>query len=311
MLLLGFVLAFPVTSQLVGGLRGHSPVLCWILPGFSTSSPLPQSSPQKAAGPPLGHCQHPATEELWAAGEGQGREQHLHAGSDEVMGTSAQGWLGTKGDGVAGQWVACLVLGLLQHGALWPFPVQYPLSSSSKLALGPSSSPVLKRSRSYLRAPLHGYQSVGAERVQSPSQNSPRLCPPLPWSEVGFTHTNDLVPPKTCCLESWPDSILTCSFFFQLWFFCFSFLHFFLEWDFLLLFSPLTSPFLSLCQPPSMPSPPHPFPQRKGGWVKTLSTQTVWQLGHSPVGEAEPDSAYARLFLSTDPQSSHLRRSIG
>lgn len=35
---------------------------------------------------------------------------------------------------------------------------------------------------------------------------------PLPWGEVGFTHTNDLVPPKTCCLESWPHSTLSCMF---------------------------------------------------------------------------------------------------
>lgn len=104
MLLLGFiVLAFPVTSPVVGGRsEGSLPIVLnttWLL----HITPLPQSSPQKAVGPSLGHCQHPGAEELWAAGEGQGREQHLHASSYEVMGTSAQGWLGTKGEGVPGQ----------------------------------------------------------------------------------------------------------------------------------------------------------------------------------------------------------------
>ena len=52
---------------------------------------------------------------------------------------------------------------------------------------------------------------------------------PRPWGKVGFTHTNDVVPPKSCRLESWSDSILTCTFFFKLRFFLVSFLPFFLE----------------------------------------------------------------------------------
>lgn len=131
-----------------------------------------------------------------------------------------------------------------------------------------------------------------------------------PWGEVGFTHTNDLVQPKTCCLESWPHSILTCTFFLPALIFFFWFLFFLSFWNetsyyFSLLLQVLSFSSVGL---PSMPSPPRPFPQRKGGWVRTLPTQSG--DFHPPVGEAEPDSACARLFLSTDPQVSHLR-SIG
>lgn len=57
--------------------------------------PLPQSSPQEAAGPALGALPAPQLQKSWAASEGQGRgagrEQHSHAGSDGVVGASAQG----------------------------------------------------------------------------------------------------------------------------------------------------------------------------------------------------------------------------
>lgn len=76
LLLLGFVvLSFPVISQLlVGGLReGSLPSVVlntfWLLHII----PLPQSSPQEAAGPALGALPAPQLQKNWAASEGQGR----------------------------------------------------------------------------------------------------------------------------------------------------------------------------------------------------------------------------------------------
>lgn len=86
-------LSFPVTSPVVGGRpEGVTPQYC---AEYCLASPHhPPASKQPPGGcRPItgGTASTPAAEELWAASEGPGREQHLHAGSDGVVRASAQG----------------------------------------------------------------------------------------------------------------------------------------------------------------------------------------------------------------------------
>lgn len=191
----------------MGGLRGSLPSVVLNTTWLLHIIPLPQSSPQKAVGPLLGALPAPRCK---SSGQlGGGREENSICMQALMKSWEPQlrvtGHQGRRGDGTVS---GMLGVGAAATWGLVPFSSSLPFNPNPQTSVGSQQLPCVE-TFSYRRAPLHGYQSVGVEWVHK----ALRVCPPLPWSEVGFTHTNDLVPPKTCCLESWPDSILTCIFF--------------------------------------------------------------------------------------------------
>lgn len=190
MLLLGFIVfVFPVTSPVVGGRpEGSLPRVVLNTAWLLHIIPLPQSSPTRLKAHHWGHCQHTAAEELWAAGEGWGREQHSHAGSDGVMGASAHGVTGHQG-----RWSGRAVSDMLgvgtaaTRGLVTLSCSLYPLTLTLQASVGSQWLPCVETVKEISKSSPSGMPKCGSRKSsQNPSQNPPCLIPPLPGVKWGL-----------------------------------------------------------------------------------------------------------------------------
>lgn len=189
----------------------------------------------------------------------------------------------------------------------------YPLILTLPDSVGVPVAPLqLKYSRRYPRAP-HEELKCRSRRVHKALPRTRPVRSPLPWGEVGFTHTDNLVPPKSHRLESWPFSTLSCTSDFLPALICSGVCPFFLP-SFHPSFLPsVLPPFLPAMRLATTSFPPKslssPLLASTNAITSSLEGKGVRTLPTLPSGEAQPDGACACRLLSADPQSSRLRRS--